>query len=213
MLDDMESILELDREFLMAINGWHSPLADSIMLFLSGIETWIPLYILLAALMFSPKWYGPKSYVRQLGPAVPVWIIGLTTLLALGLAFGLTDQISNLIKNTVCRLRPSHEPLLEGLVRTPEGRGGLYGFNSSHAANTIALALFTAKAFCRRWYSFVITLWSLAICYSRIYLAKHYPGDILAGLLLGLLVGYVVYCFWVVALSKIRRKRDEVYSR
>jgi len=209
----MESLLELDRQILLAINGWHSPLADSIMLFFSGIPNWIPLYIILAALMFSPKWYGPKSYIQQIRPPVPMWIIGLATLLALGLAFGLTDQISNLIKNTVCRPRPSHEPLLEGLVRTPEGQGGLYGFNSSHAANTMALAFFTAKVFCRRWYSIVIVLWSLIICYSRVYLAKHYLGDILAGLLLGLLIGYVVYCLWVVVLSRIKKKRDAVPSR
>ncbi|MBQ0006396.1 MAG: phosphatase PAP2 family protein [Alistipes sp.] len=209
----MESLLELDRELLLAVNGWHSALADAVMLFFSGIENWIPLYILLALLMFLPKWYGHESYVRQVDSAVPMWIIGLTTLLALGLAFGLSDQISNLIKHSVCRLRPSQEPLLEGLVRTPEGRGGLYGFNSSHAANTMALAFFTAKVFCRKWYSISIVSWSLIICYSRIYLAKHYPGDILAGLLLGLLMGYVAYCLWVVALGRIRRKRDEISSR
>ncbi len=209
----MESLLELDRQILLAVNGWNSPAADGIMLFFSGILNWIPLYVILTALMFSPGWYGPGSYVRQVRPALPMWIIGLVTLLALALAFGLTDQISNIIKNSVCRFRPSHEPLLEGLVRTPEGPGGLYGFNSSHAANTMVLAFFTSKVFCRRWYSTAIVLWSLIICYSRMYLAKHYPGDILAGILLGLLIGYVVYSLWVVVLDRIGRKRDAVSSR
>lgn len=208
----MESLLELDREILLAVNGWHSATADSIMLFFSAAENWIPLYILLAALMFCPRWYGRKSYIHQMSPKVPIWMVGIVTLLALGLAFGLTDQISNLIKNSVCRLRPSHEPLLEGLVRTPEGLGGLYGFNSSHAANTMALAFFTSLVFCRRWYTITITLWSLIICYSRIYLAKHYLGDILAGILLGLLVGYLVYCLWLVILGRIKINTDAVYS-
>jgi len=202
----MESLLELDRQLLVAVNGWHSPAADAVMLFFSGIWNWVPLYVLIAALMFSPRWWSANPFVQGLRPAVPVWGIGLVSLLAVAACFGLTDQVTNLIKDTVCRLRPSHEPLLAGVVRLPEGAGGLYGFSSGHAANTVSLALLTSLMCRRRWYSIVIFIWSAVICYSRMYLGKHYPGDVLAGVLLGLLVAYVIFSLWVVSLDRLKKR-------
>lgn len=206
MPDIMESLLELDRSLLVAVNGWHSPAADSVMLFFSGIWHWIPLYVLVVALMFCPRWWSRNPFVQGIREVAPMWLIGVVSVAALTVCFGLTDQTTNLIKDTVCRLRPSHEPLLEGIVRMPEGSGGLYGFSSGHAANTIALALLTSAMFRRRWYTVVMFLWSLTICYSRVYLAKHYPGDILAGILLGLLVAYIIFSLWAVVLDRLKQR-------
>lgn len=203
----MESLLELDRQLLLSINGAWSPWADSVMLFLSGIENWIPLYVLVAGMMFLPRIYGPKSFIHRAAPEVPLWTAALVSIAAALVCFGLTEQFSNLIKDSVCRLRPSHEPLLEGLVRLPEGKGGLYGFNSSHAADTIGFVTVTSLIFRRRWYSAVMYLWALLICYSRIYLAKHYPGDILAGILLGLLMGCLVHTVWSAVLDRLKKRR------
>ena len=63
--------------------------------------------------------------------------------------------------------------------------GGKYGFVSSHAANTIGIAVFTILLFKNRAFSAVILLWALVDSYSRIYLGVHYLGDILGGLVVG----------------------------
>lgn len=116
-------------------------------------------------------------------------------LLALVFVILLCDQISSsFFKAFFERLRPSHEPSLEGIVRLVNGKkGGRFGFVSSHAANSFGLAMFTALLF-RKWYfSLVIFLWALVNSYSRIYMGLHYPGDIIGGLLLGLFCGAFVY--------------------
>ena len=41
-----------------------------------------------------------------------------------------------------------------------------------------------------------LLVWAVLVCYSRIYLGKHYPGDILCGALFGLLVGWFVW--WII---------------
>lgn len=120
---------------------------------------------------------------------------GVWTVLAVGLVILLCDQIaSGLFKELFERLRPSHEPSLEGIVRLVNGkRGGKFGFVSSHAANSFGLALFTALLF-RKWYfTLVVFLWAMANSYSRIYMGLHYPGDILGGLIVGVLVAIFVY--------------------
>jgi undecaprenyl-diphosphatase len=64
--------------------------------------------------------------------------------------------------------------------------GGQYGFPSSHATNSFALAVLLGWAWPRRWGTFIGL--ALLVSYSRIYLGVHYPGDILGGAALGSLV-------------------------
>ena len=45
----------------------------------------------------------------------------------------------------------------------------------------------------RGWFTAVAALWVLLVCYSRIYLAYHFPLDILYGLLLGVLVALLLF--------------------
>ena len=117
-------LIQLDHDITLGLNALHTPVLDSIMLFLSSSKVWIPLYVLIAALMFIPKWYGRKSPAFRLGSRIPLWLTGLIGVLAVALCFGLTEQITNLVKDWVARPRPSHDPLLEGLLHLPEGRGG-----------------------------------------------------------------------------------------
>lgn len=191
-------ILELDREILLAVNGWNSPVADSIMLFFSNIPIWIPLYVIVAALLFVPRWYGAGStarLVRERGSA-PTWLIGVISLAAVAVCFGCTDQLTHIMKESIGRLRPSHEPLLEPFVRLAEGKGGLYGFPSGHAASSMGFAVITSLIFRKQWYSLLIISWSAVICYSRIYLAKHYLTDVICGALLGIIFAVAIYYLW-----------------
>ena len=171
--------MNIDAEILLWINARHCFWADEVMWYISKSATWIPLYLVMAALLW-----------RRFG-----WRRMLVMVVAIATAVGVADWVSSgLIKPLVARLRPTHEPLLEGMIHTVRGyTGGLYGFVSSHAANTSACALLFSL-FYRNWrMSAVMVVYVLLNCYSRMYLGVHYPGDILGGWVVGCLIGGLIY--------------------
>jgi undecaprenyl-diphosphatase len=171
-------IEHLDQRLFLFINSLNSPFWDNVMYAVSGKVIWAPLY--LAILI----WLGFK-YKRRF----------LVILLFVILAVTLADQLSvQLFKNVFLRLRPCHEPSLVGMIHLVNGQcGGLYGFVSSHAANSFNVALLSLMFIKKRWYSISILLWASVIGYSRIYLGVHYPGDVICGAILGSLIGWGVY--------------------
>ena len=126
------------------------------------------------------------------------------------LAVTLADQVSvHLFKNTFQRLRPCHEPALNGLVHLFNGEcGGKFGFVSSHATNSFNFALLSLLFIRKRWYTISIILWALVIGYSRIYLGVHYPGDVICGSLLGALVGWSIYKLYELTDNKILMQKE-----
>ena len=175
----MEWILSLDQSWLLVINSWHAPWADTLMWWVSNRYVWLPLYALLITLVF-----------RRFG-----WKKALIILLGFGAAVGLSDFVSSgLIKPRVCRLRPTHDPALMDMVHlVRDYRGGMYGFVSSHAANTMACALLFSLLWKDRRATLLLMLWVALNCYSRMYLGVHYPLDIACGLLVGALMAWMVY--------------------
>ncbi len=172
----LQKILELDKELFLFLNGFHNDYWDTIMLMITRKETWLPFYAII--IYYIAKNYRSKS-----------WII----LLLLALTILASDQISVLLKETIQRLRPVHEPEIESIVHNVLRKGGLHGFVSSHAANSFAIFIFTSRIFKNRNYTFLLFSWAVLVSYSRIYSGVHYPLDIIGGALLGLGLGFGFY--------------------
>ncbi len=176
----LEQLIELDKKIFLFFNSFYTPWLDSIMIFSTQTFAWLPLYVFLLYLII--KNYKKESWIILLG-------IFITILLA--------DQItSSIMKPFFARLRPSHEPTLTGLIHLAKNwngeiyTGGKYGFASSHAATTFGAATFFFLLFrsTKTWIGWLF-LWASFMTYTRIYLGVHYPGDILAGGIVGVLAG------------------------
>ncbi len=119
--------------------------------------------------------------------------------LFIGILFALSDQISvGLFKDVFQRLRPCHNPAIANMVHLINGWcGGQYGFVSSHASNSFALAVFTGLVLKTHFKLIfpLLLLWSSLVSYSRVYVGVHYPGDILGGAILGTIIA--IFVFWI----------------
>lgn len=194
----IELLERWDIDLFLFLNDLHSPFWDQVMWWISAKYTWIPLYLfMLGWMVIKKKWET------------------LILLVIIALLITLSDQISvRFFKEGIMRLRPCHDPDLTGLVHIVNGKcGGQYGFVSSHAANTFAIAAFTSLLFKNRLYSYFIFFWAFLVSYSRIYLGVHYPGDVLGGIILGLILGWIVYDFYKRLRLRLRKQKDALHYK
>jgi undecaprenyl-diphosphatase len=173
----LESIKSFDEKLFLILNSHHNAFFDQVMWLFSNIPFWIPLYVLFLWLLY-------KEYPKQF------WSVLVVILLMIVVS----DQLCNLAKYGVMRLRPTHDPNLQALVHTVKGyQGGMYSFYSGHASNSFTVAFFiinTLKA--ERKYIIPIALcYAIFTSYSRIYLGVHYPFDVLTGAIIGAMLGTI----------------------
>ncbi|MCF7885041.1 MAG: phosphatase PAP2 family protein [Candidatus Marinimicrobia bacterium] len=173
----LDFLIQLDTKLLLFLNGLHTPLFDKIMWVISAKETWYPFYLILIALLIFI--YRKKS----------IWIV-----LGLAILITLSDQISTeVLKKGFERFRPSHNDAIKNMLHIINNyRGGKYGFVSSHAANTFAGATFITNLVDIKNLRWIMYVWAGVVSYSRIYLGVHYPGDIIGGAILGILLGLMI---------------------
>jgi len=174
----IDLIKGMDTHLFLIINGLHSSFFDNFMWLVSAKLSWIPLYLSVLYLLI-------RTFKKN-----AVWII-----LSVVLCIVISDQVaSGLLKELVKRLRPSHVDSLKSVIHLVKGyEGGLYGFASSHASNSVGLAVITSLILRNRLYTLSILGWTLLVSYSRIYLGVHYPLDILGGITIGVLSAFFCY--------------------
>lgn len=171
-------MLKIDEFLTLALNGSHSLYIDGLAWTITQTVTWLPVGLLLLYVLIR------NNDLR--GVCLAVAGIALCILLA--------DQVaSSLFKPLVARWRPSNDPYIMYTVDIVNGyRGGRYGFFSSHAANTMAVATYVSLLVRFRPLTLWLYSWALLNCWSRVYLGVHYMGDLAAGTLWGILVGWAV---------------------
>jgi undecaprenyl-diphosphatase len=175
-----QEIHKFDQALTLEINSWDSAVTDPIWQFFSNIPVWIPMYITIIACLF---W--------RLG-----WKRGLMMTLAAVLTFAFCDQFSNYIKDLVCRVRPLNDSfMLENGLNVLERASSSFSFFSAHSANSFGLATCTYLGFRLdnrlryRGYAAWMYSWATLVAISRVFVGKHYLGDILAGSAIGVLAG------------------------
>lgn len=176
-----EHIHKFDQNLTLEINSWDSPVTDPVWQFFSDIPVWIPMYVLIVACL-----------IWRLG-----WKKGLIMTLAAVATFGFCDQFSNLIKDLVCRVRPLNDSyMLENGLNVLEGASRSFSFFSAHSANAFGLATSTLigfrldKRLKYKGYATWMFFWASMVALSRVFVGKHYLGDILAGALIGAAAGF-----------------------
>lgn len=196
---------DFDHGLFLALNFDGGPLVDRLMLTLSGTAMWLPLYALILWLVWRRGgWRATLLFLVLM-------LAALTLADMVSGIFKHNGLLGGLLPDFQPRWRPMFTPSLEGLDITPdslrtlrataapgtwqvhvpvEAVSGSYGTVSAHAATVVALAVLSASVIRRRWFTMLMILSTVVICYSRIYLAKHFPMDLAWGSLVGAVLGW-----------------------
>jgi len=174
-----EYLLQADRALTLWLNGSDSLFLDRVAWVATSTVVWVPLALVLLYVVIR------NNDLQGV----------FLTILSVACCILIADQVaSTVFKPLVARYRPAQDPHLMYLIDTVNGyRGGLYGFFSSHAANTFAVATFVSLLLRRRTLAAVLCAWALFNCWTRVYLGVHYVGDLLCGMLFGILTGGAVF--------------------
>lgn len=187
----MESINQLDRALFLYLNNLGNPSWDTFWLLVTDKWTAIPIYAFLLYLIF--RQFGVKGT--------------LVTMVLITLLITATDQLANVFKDGFERLRPCGQEGVKEYARFVAKRCGKFGYFSGHASNTTGVAIFLGIILKKAhpYLIYFLMAWALIVSYSRIYLGVHYPGDILTGMFMGGVIGWLFALLHFYVLRRIKR--------
>lgn len=172
----------IDKDITLAVNSVHCGWSDSVWMLFSNKEIWFVMYLTVLVFLF-----------RNLG-----WKRAIIGLLSIVLTIVCCDQLGNLSKDFFERLRPCWDAdMMAGGLHVLEGMGNKYGFYSAHAANAMGFAVTSAMVFrndrSRRYniYTVCVVVWAFLVGFSRIFVGKHFFGDVMTGFAVGAVIGYL----------------------
>ena len=188
----LQTLEQADKLATLELNSWNSAFTDPIWAFISDIPVWIPMYVVIVAFI-----------IYKLG-----WKKGLIVVGGAVLTFAFCDQFSNLIKDATQRLRPLHDSFMLHNGLNVLENGGKYSFFSAHAANAFGLATSTliglragsGERFKK--YATWMYVWASFVAISRIFVGKHFLGDVIVGTCVGLAAGWAFGSLAKIAISK-----------
>ena len=185
----MEEIILEDKQAMIFLNNLGSSTFDPFWILVSEKWFWIPLYVIF--LYFLYKNFNKKS------------LFYILLFVALGITA--SDQIANIFKFGFERLRPCHDPSLEGLLREVKC-GGKFGFYSAHSSNSFFVATYLTILLGKKikQLPYFLFVWAAIVAYSRVYLGMHFPGDIIVGAIMGILLAL----FFGTLAKKVIRKSE-----
>jgi undecaprenyl-diphosphatase len=185
-----------DYPLFLWLNFDGGAVMDKAMLLASTPAVWAWLYVIILYIVWRKNgWRGIIIFLVAAALAVTLgdMISGI---------FKHTGVLKNLLPSFPARLRPMYTPELEGMVNNILRQGGQYGTVSGHAATMVSMAVLAIPAVGRRWFTVLMTAVVLVICYSRIYLAYHFPIDIALGAVTGLVSGGVLMVMYKYAIHR-----------
>lgn len=173
----LDAIIEWDKALFVSLNSMGNPSWDALWIFITK-QSFFVVYPILLYLIFKAK--GRDGFMILV-------FIAFTVLLC--------DRISvECFKEVFKRLRPDHTEGLGDQVRFLMNKAGKYSFVSSHATNVFGVAT-VLSAILGKYYKglwIYLFVWASVVSYSRVYVGKHYPLDLVGGAILGLLIGLFV---------------------
>jgi len=192
----LQQLHHIDQDVTLAINSLNSPVTDQIWMFFSAKVVWFPLYLAIAVFLFV-----------RLG-----WKRAIFAVVACALTVVACDQVGNLVKDAVERLRPCWDlNMVNGGLHILEDKGNLYGFYSAHAANAMGFAVCSSlcfkrdKAFRYNRYAIAVTIWAMLVGMSRVFVGKHFFGDVCAGFIAGILFGGILAALACKLMNRLER--------
>lgn len=180
--------------------GSNSAILDNVALMLTDAWTWAPLYIALLFLIIKNN-----DNMQQI-----CMCFGFA-LLCVAIASIMANVV---VKPIVERPRPCNTLEVKYLAQIAgDMHSKDYSFFSSHAANTMSLALFFALLVKSRLLTVTLFVWSLTNCWTRLYLGQHYLTDIMVGIAWGLIAGALSYFIFRKVFYHISRSYKYVSSQ
>lgn len=184
----LDYLIHLDKKLFIFLNNLGSTPFDDIWLLITKQINWIPFFLILLFILYK------KLGTKKLGIAIVILAALIT----------FTNEITDVIKFSIQRIRPCNDDTLAGLIRVVKD-SDTFSYFSGHASNSTAAMMFVFLILTKHYkYSYLIFLYPLIFAYSRIYLGLHFPLDIISGFVFGSLTGFLFYRFYSILILKLK---------